>query len=517
MSEKPVVIVGAGVGGLAAAIDLAQAGRAVTVVERALVPGGKVRELTVAGAQVDSGATVFTMKWVFDELFAAAGANLDERVGVTRAEVLARHAWSESERLDLFADPARTADAIGVFAGARAARGFDAFRRRAKEVYETLEQSFICAPRPTPLGLMFSAGGLGELLRIKPFATLWHELGEFFPDPRLRQLFGRYATYCGSSPFLAPATLMLVAHVELAGVWRVAGGMLRLPEAMARLAAEKGVAFRYGQTVTEVALGRGQVAGVTLASGERLPAGAVILNADVAALAGGLFGAAARGAVARVPPTARSLSALTLSLHTQARGFPLSRHNVFFSADSAAEFSDVVQQRRLPRNPTVYLCAQDRDDGEAVDGHRAAAEGAPERLFCIINAPASGDQERFSETDIETCVNRVVNLLSRCGLHLTATPTSCRITSPHDFEQRFPGTGGALYGRATHGALATFQRPGARTRIPGLYLAGGSVHPGPGVPMAALSGRLAARSLLVDSRSIDRSRPADMPGGTLMR
>ena len=517
MSNESVVVVGAGVGGIAAAIDLAQAGFAVTLVERSDTPGGKIRELEVAGTPIDSGATVLTMKWVFDELFAAAGARLEDRVGLTRAQVLARHAWSESERLDLFADPKRTADAIGAFAGAGAVRGFQAFCKRAREVYGILEGSFLRSPRPTPLGLVRSAGGVAEFLRIKPFETLWRELGRFFKDSRLRQLFGRYATYCGSSPFLAPATLMLVAHVESEGVWRVTGGMRRLPEAMARLAAEKGVRFRHGHSVAEVALERGRVAGVTLSTGERVAAAAVVLNADVSSLAAGLLGTAAQNSVGKVPPGARSLSALTLSVLAPASGFPLSRHNVFFSEDYQAEFLDAFELRRLPREPTVYLCAQDRGDNEAPVGRGHGNEGMPERLFCIINAPATGDGEPLEKADIDQCTRRAMALLHRCGLRLTTTPANSRITTPLDFERRFPGTGGALYGRATHGAMATFQRPGARTKVPGLYLAGGSVHPGPGVPMAALSGRLAARSLIEDSRSIARSRQAAMPGGISMR
>src|SRR5450631_2702350 len=229
------VVVGAGVGGLAAAIDLAQRGLGVTVVDAGPAAGGKIRQLHVAGAGIDSGPTVLTMKWVFDELFASAGASFEDRVGLHRSEVLACHAWSERERLELFADSARTTDAIGAFAGASAARGFVAFRRRSAEIYRTLENSFIRAPRPTPLGLILDAKNLLGLLRVRPFRTLWQELGHFFEDPRLRQLFGRYATYCGSSPFLAPATLMLVAHVELEGVWRLTGGMQRLAEAMTRL------------------------------------------------------------------------------------------------------------------------------------------------------------------------------------------------------------------------------------------------------------------------------------------
>jgi len=509
LAESDVIIVGAGIGGLAAALDLAQAGLSVTVVERAATPGGKLRELEVAGARVDSGPTVLTMKWVFDELFASAGARFEDRVGLHQADVLARHAWGENERLDLFSNSARSADAIGAFAGAGAARGFLAFRRRTAEVYRTLEHSFIRAPRPTPLGLVV-AGGLGALVRAKPFETLWRELGSFFEDPRLRQLFGRYATYCGSSPFLAPATLMLVAHVELEGVWRVTGGMQRLPEAMARLAAEKGAQFRHSETVTALELSGGRAAGVVLASGERLAAKAVVLNADVSALAEGLLGAVAQGVGHKLSLQERSLSALTLSLNTTTRGFPLSHHNVFFCANSEAEFSDVFAERRLPREPTVYVCAQDRGD----HGLHGAADGAAERLFCIINAPATGDRARFEEQDVQPCLQNALELLGRCGLQLRLTAENCRVTSPADFERRFPGTGGALYGRATHGAMATFKRPASRTPIPGVYLAGGSVHPGPGVPMVALSGRLAARSVLEDWGSTARSRRAATPGGT---
>ncbi len=171
------------------------------------------------------------MRWIFEEIFSECGADLGARVALAPAEILARHAWSGPERLDLFADPQRSAAAIADFAGAREAEGFRRFRARAGEIYRTLEEPFIRGQRPGPVDLALRAGprGLGGLLRIRPFTTLWSALGEYFRDPRLRQLFGRYATYCGSSPFSAPATLMLVAHVEMEGVWTVAGGLSRWP------------------------------------------------------------------------------------------------------------------------------------------------------------------------------------------------------------------------------------------------------------------------------------------------
>ncbi len=228
-SSRRVVIVGAGIGGLACAVDLSRAGHDVLVIDKADAPGGKLREVSIAGRALDAGPTVFTMRWVFDELFADAGSSLEDHLVLHASQTLARHAWSGDERLDLFADIERSAEAIGDFANAAEARRYRAFCARAASVYRTLETPFLRGSRPSPISLTTRVGwrGLPDLMRISPFATLWSSLGEHFHDPRLRQLFGRYATYCGSSPFAAPATLMLVAHVEQQGVWLVDGGRLR--------------------------------------------------------------------------------------------------------------------------------------------------------------------------------------------------------------------------------------------------------------------------------------------------
>lgn len=505
-----VVVVGAGVGGLAAAIDLARAGFDVTVVERSATPGGKMREVDVAGSPVDSGPTVLTMKWVFEALFADAGGALTDYVKLSQAEILARHAWTDAERLDLYADPERTADEIGTRCGLSSARAYRAFSGRARDVYETLESSFISAPRPSPVGLMRGVG-LSRLWRIKPFDTLWRELATTFEDPRLRQLYGRYATYVGSSPYAAPATLALIAHVEMQGVWFVAGGMQRLAEAMVALAEKQGATFRFGEPVDEVRVDRAGAVGVTLDSGERIDAERVVLNADVATIASGQLGTAVAKTVPNTPVPARSLSALTFSMRAETTGFPLVRHNVFFSSDYAAEFFDLFDAHRLPGEPTVYVCAQDRHD------EAGPAPGGPERLFCIVNAPPTGDVQSFDEAEIESCAHRAFGLLRRCGLSVERAEPATIINSPADFARRFPGTGGALYGRATHGPMASFSRPGTRTRIPGLYLAGGSIHPGAGVPMATLSGRLAAASVREDQLSMSPWARTAMSGGTSMR
>jgi 1-hydroxycarotenoid 3,4-desaturase len=512
MRAPRVIVIGAGIGGLATATRLAHAGCDVTVLERQQGPGGKMRVVDVGEAGVDAGPTVLTMRWVFDELFDDVGTRLDQWLTLERAQVLARHAWDRSPTLDLHADLEASVDAVAQFAGAREARAFRAFHAEAQRVYEVLREPFLRSPKPGAMSLSWriGPGRLDDLFAIRPFATLWSVLERHFADPRLQQLYGRYATYCGSSPYAAPATLMLVAHVEQSGVWLVPGGMHQVAATLARLARSRGADVRYGSEVTRVTQRDGRVSGVVLADGSVLPADTVVCNADPAALAAGLYGTDVARKVPGLPRAERSLSALTWCLRARTSGLPLHRHNVFFSRDYAAEFRQIFREARLPEEPTVYVCAQDRGDD-------FTAPAAPERLLCLVNAPAGGDAPDFDEEACDRCEALTFRHLERLGLTVERTNDKVVRTTPRDFHRLFPGTGGAIYGRASHGWRASFLRPGARTSLPGLYLAGGSTHPGPGVPMAALSGRLAAASVVADLASTWKSSRMAMPGGISTR
>ena len=515
-----IAVIGAGIGGLAASVRLASAGFDVTIIEAAATPGGKLRQAMVDGRPIDVGPTVLTLRDVFDDIFSAAGERLDDHLTLTRSPTIARHVFGDGAILDLFADQARSEAAVAAFAGERSAREFVDFCRRAKDVHDTLAPIFMRAGRPSgPLALVGRAGpfGLPAILRIGAQTTLWKALSTQFSDSRLRQLFGRYATYNGSSPFLAPATLMLIAHVEAAGVFLVDGGMHRLATALASLAERCGATFRYGEPALSVETTGGRVAGVRLAGGCLVDADIVLSNVDAGALSAGLFGEDAKAAVD--PPLKvreRSLSALTIATVAETSGLSLLNHNVFFSSDYAREFDQILNERRLPDDPTVYVCAADRDgDGRLV-------QAGPERLFFIVNAPADGapadgNRQNIQKDEVDRCVRAVFSRLAASGLQVAAVPGSIRLSTPSDFGTSFPGTGGALYGRASHGPMASFQRPAARTRLRGLYLCGGSAHPGAGLPMAALSGKLAAEAILADHASTSRSRAAATPGGMSTR
>jgi len=447
---RSVCIVGAGIGGLAAAMVLAGRGVGVTVLERAAVPGGKALHVPDASG--------ITLRPVFESLFQAARGTMP---ALHRQTLLARYRWRDGAALEIVDGVAGNADAVGRFAGAAAARGYRDFAARGQRYFEALEQPFIMAQRPGALA--FAANpGLARRLGTGALGTLWDGLGEHFADPRARQAFGRAACYVGASPVLAPATLMMIAHVEQLGVWRPEGGVAALLAAMRDAAIGAGAILRLGTTVTGLRIAGGQARGVLL-DGEALECDAVIANADVAGIAAGCLGEAAARAVPAQPTSKRSFSAIRWDVR---RG---PAQATYLPDDPTAEFTALHYRHRLAAQPSLQI------NGDAA----------------LVMAPARADQGPLPAEAIAQ--------VRRAALELTAGEVEFADTTPvtpTDFEREAPGTGGALYGQALHGWGAAFARPAARTRLPGFYLCGGGTHPGAGLAMAAISGRLAAEAAL---------------------
>jgi len=360
MPGEAVVIVGAGVAGLAAAVRLSARGVPVTVLEKEQVVGGKIRQRATPAGPVDLGPTVFTMRWVFDALFDEAGESLEHCLAAEPLTRLAHHRWTDDSRLDLYANPERSRDAIGQFAGLQEARNFDRFRKASRDLHDALLEPFLKVEQPGLFGLIRGAGfsGLASLARTSPFRSMHTQLTHYFRDPRLLQLFGRYATYCGSSPYDSPASLILVAHVEQQGVWRIRGGMGQLGQALHRAAKKLGARFQFGRAVERINTRQGAVSEVVLEGGDSVECSHLIVNADASALAHGLFGVAAAAACPLPSHSVRSLSAVTWSgLVEEDQMGPdhrqLDHHNVLFSADYPAEFKQIFGEQRIPANPTV--------------------------------------------------------------------------------------------------------------------------------------------------------------------
>lgn len=501
-SSGRVIVIGAGIGGLATALPLVHRGFDVTVLERHAAPGGKMRQIK----GVDAGPTVLTMLDVFEALFDDVGETLADHVTLIPQDILARHWWPDSGPLDLFPDRARSADAISAFAGPKARTEFLAFAARATRLFDGFSDPMMRQAEPSLPALTAHVMKYPSLIRDMGVGqTLRRLLAGSFTDPRLRQLFGRYATYVGGSPDRSPALLSLIWEAEARGVWCVKGGMSMLARSISDLIVAKGGTLRTNTTVKKINTALGGVSGVLLTSGETLYADQIVFNGDPRALALGLLGDATKPVASITTKRARSHSANVWSFSAKPSDIPLVHHNVFFSDPTRNEFAE-IERGYIPSDPALYVCAEDRGQD--------APHPDIERFEIIMNTPPL-TQRAAQPEDYEICHTRTFPTLRRFGLNFSPEPGPDALTTAKTFDALFPGSAGSLYGQTPHGMTAGLERPTARTQIKGLYLAGGGTHPGAGVPMAALSGRHAAAAIVTDRTSISRSRKTVTPGGTL--
>lgn len=460
------IVVGAGVGGLCVAIRLATAGHDVAVLERNPVTGGKLATLTEAGHTFDLGPTLLTVPHYFDDVLRPAGTTLADEVDLVRLDPQCRYRWPNGSTLDIPDDPSATTAAVEAFSPG-AGGAWEAFRRDAARLWEASERTFLAGRVRSPLAIA----------RIGGTRTLAKSAAATFDDPRLQQLVGRYATYAGSSPYRAPATLAGFAHVEQEhGCWHVTGGIGRIRDVLERVARDVGVDVHLGADVGRITADGRRVTGVELADGGARPGDVVVANVDAAHLYTDLFPDPQQAG--RLDKVDRSASAFVVCAAVRGRTEGIAHHNVFFSLHDEQEFR-YLTAGQLPIDPTVYACVA------SVTDPSMAPPGGESWVLRVTTPPAIG-------IDRKLMTAAVLNRLAERGVDLRDRIVFTRTLVPADFDARYRALGGAIHGTSANGRQAAFQRPSNVGPVDGLYLVGGSTHPGGGLPMVATSARIVA-------------------------
>ncbi len=499
--RRHAVVIGAGVGGLSAAIELAAAGVSVDVLEAHPAAGGKVGIAASDGLEFDTGPSVLTLPETLGRLFRLAGGRLEDEVQLIEPVPSFRYLYPDGVALDVHPRLEATLASVRATLGARAEGELGKFLGYAERIWGAAAPHFVFGPAPRLLRLAAAPRALASLLRIDPLHTMRAAIWSRVRSPHLRMLLARYATYNGSDVRRAPATLNCISHVELGlGGFGVHGGMYEIVRALVRAAQRLGVRLHTGERATRICFARGRVSGVETATGF-WPASLVVGNADAAHVLGELLPQALRSAEKR---TTLSMSAWTGVFRARRRAGTERRiaHTVLFPKDYLAEFADIFDLNRPPLEPTVYLCAQ-----EAAHGRAGWPDDEP--VFLMANAPPlppCADSVEPVPAAAEAAAAdaaalfrvRVLERARAAGL-LDAADRLVWERGPAQLARDFPGSRGSIYGSASNDRFSAFRRPPNRISQPaGLYLASGSAHPGGGVPLCILSGRAAARAALED-------------------
>ncbi len=493
-TTDPFVVIGGGIGGLTTAIRLAAAGKSVKLFEQNPQVGGKMSQIEADGYRWDTGPSVITMRHVFEELFEVAGRKLDDYLTLLPVEPLTRYFYCDGTQLDASRDLSKMAQQIEQL-DERDVEGYLAYLAYAARIHRITGPVFIYDEPPSWRSLL-KASPL-DFLQVDGLRTMDRAIRGFVRSPHLRQLLGRFATYVGASPYQAPATLNVIAHVELTGgVWYPQGGIYRIAQALAQLATELGVDIQTDCPVQQIETTGRQVRGVVLADGTTQAAQAVVANVDVATVYQKLLPSeiATPKRVKRLTQPEPSCSGLIFLWQVEKSHPTLAHHNIFFSDDYPQEFADIFQRNQLPTQPTIYVAITAKTDP-------SHAPSGCENWFVLINAPAldghcDDDTTTPSPTDYR---NVILDRLVHFGLDVRPHITHEQVISPRDLATTTGAWRGALYGASSNNRWAAFQRPANRASdVKGLYFVGGTTHPGGGVPMVTLSGKVAAGMVLAD-------------------
>lgn len=486
-------------GGLAVSARLAAQGHQVTVCEQAPRAGGKMGWFERDGFAFDTGPSLLTLPAVYRDLFLKTGRRLEDEIDLVPVDPVCHYRFADGTELDLpNATRAGVVRALDDALGAGTGAQWGAFMDRAALIWDATRETFLESPLDGRRSLLREARRGRDLLTIAPWASLRGLGGRYLRDPRLVTLLDRYATYTGSDPRRAPAALATVPYVEQSfGAWYVRGGLHRLGDALLARCIDLGVRVRTGADVSQVVTAGGRAAGVVLADGERIGADLVVCNADAAHLYGDLVpGPEASGARRSLARSEPSLSGFVLLLGLCGRTPSPRHHRVLFARDYDDEFDSVFgtgPHRGRPRavpDPTVYISAPDDSALRPDDDHEA--------WFVLVNAPRHTPGSPSTGIDWDATgfasayADRILAVLAGRGVDVRDRVLWREIRTPADLERATRSVGGSIYGTSSNSARAAFVRPANRSPVPGLFLVGGSSHPGGGLPLVGLSAAIVA-------------------------
>lgn len=496
-------MVGGGLAGLAAAVECASLGRSVTLVEKNAHLGGKMNVLSEKGFHFDMGPTIITLPQVLRGIIRRAGRKVEDYIDLVNLDPQWRCFYEDKTVIDLRLDSKTMAAQFDrQFPGTGAGAGYLAFVEYSRRMMRLSGKVFFYQDLGSVWDMVKSppkeSGVMRDAMAMRMHSTVAGTIHKMVAEPHVRQMCEHFLQYVGSSPFLAPAILSLIASAQVDhGCWYPMGGTRMVAKTLERLAAELGVERITGKVVRINSAGE-RVSGVTLEDGRTIVADGVISNCDVQRTNRDLIGSdAAKGEQARIASQyTPACSGLVLYLGLDRQYDHLAHHNFLFSSDSASEFDDIYRRGIPARDCSIYLAVPSRTDA-------AQAPAGCEAFYALIHTAylRPGQQWEGPGGIMETYRPVVIDKLKRFGMediekHIVVD----RFLTPDGIERMYNAEGGAIYGLASHGKLAGGFKPRNRSRVlKGLYLAGGSANPGPGVPMVLMSGVTAARSLCEDA------------------
>ena len=513
---KRIIVIGAGIGGLSAAIRLAAQGHSVSIIEQHAQIGGKLNQIKLQGFTFDTGPSLITMPFVLHELFQSAQRRLEDYLELVPLDTTCRYFYRDGLVLNAWRDRQRL---IEEFSRLNVNDGLvlQRFVADAEKIFQAAADPFLYHSLGSPfdvirtfvryvlkdhpsLALNGAASAhthttalerLRAVLTALSPTTLDSTVRHYFQDEHVCQLFDRYATYNGSSPYEVAAVYSIIPYIELAfGGWYLQGGMYTLAQALGEVAEELGVCVQTSCRVRHILVERGRARGVVLEDGRVLRSDVVIANSDVVTTHREMLATTCseriRQRMERLEP---SCSGFVLMLGADKHYPQLAHHNIFFSDDYAAEFDDLFVRHIPQSNPTIYICVTSRSDAsQAPKGY--------ENLFVLVNAPYLTENSNW-QRDAPIYRERIFDLLAantQAGLEDLRQHIVCEaMLTPEDFQRLYGANQGSIYGLSSNQRMAPFTRPGNRSKmIRDLYFVGGSTHPGGGIPLVTLSGKIVA-------------------------